>query len=82
MKVSYKTKNTCSSEINFEIEDNIVRNVEFINGCPGNLIAISKLVDGLDVDTVIEKCRGIKCGRKSTSCADQLASAIQEATKK
>lgn len=78
MKVTYKTKNTCSSEINFEIEDNIIKNVGFINGCPGNLIAISKLVDGLDIDTVIKKCKGIKCGRKSTSCADQLASAIQE----
>jgi len=78
MKVVYKTKNTCSSEIKFDLEDNIVKNVEFTNGCSGNLQAISKLVDGLDVDTVISKCKGIKCGRKNTSCADQLANAIQE----
>jgi uncharacterized protein TIGR03905 len=78
MKVVYKTKNTCSSEIKFDIEDNIIRNVEFKNGCPGNLQAISQLVDGLDADTVLSKIKGIKCGRKDTSCADQLATAINE----
>jgi uncharacterized protein TIGR03905 len=76
MKVVYKTKNTCSSEIKFDLEDNIVKNVEFTNGCSGNLQAIGKLVDGLDVDTIVKKCKGIKCGRKDTSCADQLASAV------
>ena len=78
MKVVYKTKGTCSSEIKFDLEDNIVKNVEFTNGCSGNLQAISKLVDGLDADTIIRKCKGIKCGRKNTSCGDQLAVAIQE----
>lgn len=76
MKITYKTKNTCSSEIIFDIEDNIIKNVKFTGGCNGNLQAISKLVDGLDVDTVISKCKGIQCGRKNTSCADQLATAI------
>lgn len=79
MKVTYKTKNTCSKEIKFDIEDNIIKNVVFEDGCDGNLKAISALVEGLDAATVIEKIKGIKCGRKKTSCADQLANAIQEA---
>lgn len=79
MKVIYKTKNTCSKEIKFDIEDNIIKNVVFEDGCDGNLKAISALVEGLDAKMVIEKIKGIRCGRKKTSCADQLATAIQEA---
>ena len=80
MKVVYKTKNTCSSEIKFDIDEatKVVNNVEFTNGCNGNLQAISKLVDGLDAETILSKIKGIKCGRKDTSCADQLAAAITQ----
>lgn len=82
MEYIYKTKGTCSTEIKISIDGNTVENIEFKNGCEGNLKAISSLVKGLKVDDVIERCSGITCGRKKTSCADQLATAIREACNK
>lgn len=79
---TYKTKGTCSSKIDFDISDNKLTNVKFTGGCNGNLQGISKLVEGMDVNEVIKKLKGIKCGYKSTSCPDQLASAIEEIVKK
>lgn len=81
MQFEYKTKGTCSQRIIFEIEDNKVRNVQFIGGCNGNLKGISSLVDGMDVNEVISRIEGICCGMKPTSCPDQLAKALKEATK-
>ncbi|MBR3978899.1 MAG: TIGR03905 family TSCPD domain-containing protein [Oscillospiraceae bacterium] len=81
MQYEYKTKGTCSQRILFEIEDGKVKNVQFIGGCNGNLQGISKLVEGRDVLEVIEKIEGIHCGVKPTSCPDQLAKALKEATK-
>lgn len=75
---SYKTKGTCSSQIDFDVEDNKVKNVNFYGGCNGNLQGISTLIDGMEVDDVIKKLEGIKCGFKSTSCPDQLAKALKE----
>lgn len=75
----YKTQGTCSSKINFEIVDGKVRNVSFLGGCNGNLQGISKLVEGMDVDEVINRLKGTKCGFKSTSCPDQLARALEQA---
>lgn len=80
-KYSYKTQGTCSREINFNVEDNKVYNVEFIGGCNGNLKAIGKLVEGLDIDFVVNKLLGNQCGPRNTSCADQLAKALLEAKK-
>ena len=79
MVYNYKTKNTCSSNIKVEIEGNIVRNIEFTGGCNGNLKAIPILVDGWTVEQIEEKCTGITCGRRPTSCADQLARAVRAA---
>ena len=79
MKYSYKTKGTCSSQINFNIDGDVVTGVEFIGGCNGNLKAISKLVDGLSVGEIEEKLLGNTCGFKNTSCADQLAIAVRKA---
>lgn len=79
MQYEYKTKGTCSQRILFEIEDNKLMNVEFIGGCNGNLQGISKLVEGMDVDEVIQRISGIRCGMKPTSCPDQLATALKEA---
>ena len=79
MKYSYKTSGTCSSKIDFEIEDGIIKNIVFTGGCNGNLQAIPKLVEGLTVAQVEEKIGGIKCGFKNTSCGDQLAKACREA---
>lgn len=80
MQYEYKTRGTCSQRILFEIEDNKVQNVQFIGGCNGNLQGISRLVEGMDVESVIEKIEGIHCGMKPTSCPDQLARALKEAT--
>ena len=79
MQYEYKTKGTCSQRILFEINEGKVENVQFIGGCNGNLQGISKLVEGMDVDTVIERIAGIHCGMKPTSCPDQLAKALTEA---
>ncbi len=79
MKYSYKTNGTCSQVINFEIEDGVIKNVSFIGGCNGNLKAISKLVEGKKAAEIADILRGNTCGPRSTSCADQLARAIDEA---
>lgn len=79
MKYTYKTKGTCSSEINFEIEDGIIYNVSFKGGCNGNLKAISKLVEGKAADEISALLRGNTCGFKKTSCADQLSLALEKA---
>ncbi|MDR3301192.1 MAG: TIGR03905 family TSCPD domain-containing protein [Spirochaetaceae bacterium] len=73
----YETSGTCSSEIHFDIKDGKVRDVVFEGGCNGNLKAIGKLVDGMDAAECIAKLKGISCGRKPTSCGDQLAHAIE-----
>jgi len=77
MEYSYKTKGTCSREIIFEVEDNKVKNVQFIGGCNGNLKGIGALVEGMDMDEIISRVEGIRCGMKSTSCPDQLAQALK-----
>ena len=80
MQYQYKTKGTCSQRILFEIKDGCVYNVTYLGGCHGNLQGISRLVEGMPVAEVIEKVRGIRCGMKPTSCPDQLAKALEEAT--
>ena len=79
MEYTYKTYGTCSTKIEFEIEDGVVKNVRFTNGCNGNLKAISALVEGRKKEEVIRILKGIKCGFKDTSCGDQLARALEEA---
>lgn len=79
MQYCYKTKGTCSQMISFEIEYGVLKNVQFLGGCNGNLKGISSLVEGLDAQTVIDRLEGTTCGMKSTSCPDQLAKAIKEA---
>lgn len=80
--MQYKTKGVCSQMINFEIEDNKVKNVEFIGGCNGNLKGIARLIEGMDVNDAISRIEGIQCGYKKTSCPDQLAEALKKATGK
>ena len=75
MTYTYKTKGTCSTQIDLELEGNIVHNVKFTGGCNGNLQAIPKLVEGLTVEQVEEKIGGISCNGRPTSCGDQLAKA-------
>jgi uncharacterized protein (TIGR03905 family) len=75
----YKTSGTCSTKICFDIKDDKIYNVSFENGCNGNLKSISILVDGMETGELIKKLKGVTCGRRSTSCGDQLAKAVEQA---
>lgn len=79
MKYSYKTTGTCSVQIDFDINDDIISNIVFKGGCNGNLKAISKLLEGKSVDYIESMLRGNQCGARGTSCADQLAIAVRKA---
>lgn len=79
MKTFYKTQGTCSQSIEVDVEDGIIKSVGFVGGCHGNLQGISKIVEGMRVSDVIARFEGIKCGRKPTSCPDQLAKALRAA---
>lgn len=76
-KISYKTRGTCSSQINIEVEGDTVKKVQFVGGCHGNTQGVSKLVEGMKVEDVINKLEGIDCKGKGTSCPDQLAKALK-----
>lgn len=80
--MQYQPKGVCSQMIQFDIEDNKVKNVGFTGGCNGNTQGISRLVEGMDVDDAISRLEGIHCGYKQTSCPDQLAKALKQATGK
>ncbi len=75
---TYLTHGTCSMQIKFEVENNIIRYVEFVGGCSGNTQGISRLVEGMDVNEAISRLEGIRCGGRPTSCPDQLARALKE----
>ncbi len=79
MHFEYKTKGTCSQMIYFDVVEGKVHNVEFLGGCNGNLQGLSKLVEGMNIDDVIERISNIHCGSKPTSCPDQLSCALKEA---
>ena len=74
----YKTRGTCSQKILFDVENGKVKNVQFIGGCNGNLKGIAALVKGQKASDIVNRCSGICCGMKSTSCPDQLACALKE----
>jgi uncharacterized protein (TIGR03905 family) len=82
MKKTYFTKGTCSSRIDIDIEDGVIKSAQFHGGCEGNLQGISQLVAGMDAVRARDLLSGIRCGRKSTSCPDQLAKAIEAALEK
>ena len=77
MKKHY-TEGVCATEIHFEIEGGILKDVKFEGGCDGNLKAVSVLVKGMKVEDVILKLKGIPCGSNTTSCADQLTKALEK----
>lgn len=78
MNYRYKTEGTCSSLIEFTLEDGRLKNVKFTGGCDGNLQAIGKLVEGMKAEDVIRRCKGISCNGRPTSCGDQLATALYQ----
>lgn len=75
---TFETTGVCAKKIFFDIEDNKVKNVSFEGGCSGNLQGVAKLVEGMDINEVVHKLKGISCGQKNTSCPDQLANALKE----
>lgn len=83
MKYVYQTKNTCSKQIRFDLNDDSVTNVEFLGGgCPGNLKALPRLVEGMTVSEIQNKLSDIICGFRGTSCAAELSKAVKEAYEK
>ena len=79
MNYTYKTSGTCSTQIDLELEEGVIKSVAFTGGCNGNLKGICTLVQGLPAEEVIGKLRGTTCGGKATSCPDQLSRALQAA---
>ncbi len=79
MKYSYEPRGVCPMQIDFDINGDIITNIRFTGGCNGNLKAISKLVNGMTVDQIEGALKGNTCGKKPTSCADQLARAVRQA---
>ena len=77
-KLTYKTQGTCSSHIEIEVEDGVIKEVFYWGGGNGNLQGISRLVKGMKVDDVIAKLEGVRCGNRATSCPDQLCKALRE----
>ena len=75
---NYMTQGTCSQRIDFDLEDGKLHNVTFLGGCPGNLAAIGKLLEGADARETADLLRGNTCGRRPTSCTDQLSRAIDK----
>ncbi len=77
-KKVYKPEGVCSKQISFNYENGVMHNLEFIGGCNGNLKAIGKLCEGMELTKIVEILEGNKCGFRNTSCADQLTKAIRE----
>ena len=78
MEYIYEPEGVCSHKIIFDIENNIIKSVNIIGGCPGNTVGLSKLLEGQNIDDVIKKLKGIPCGYKGTSCPDQIAKALEK----
>ena len=82
MEYRYTPKGVCSMQMIFEIDNNIIKSLKIIGGCPGNTVGVSRLVVGKNIDEVIEMLKGIPCGMRGTSCPDQVAIALEEYKKK
>ena len=78
MKYTYSPQGVCSMQMIFEIDGNIIKDLQIIGGCPGNTVGVSHLVKGKNIDEVISLLKGIPCGARGTSCPDQVARALQE----
>ena len=78
MEYNYTPQGVCSMQMIFEIDNNIIKSLKIIGGCPGNTLGVSRLVVGKSVDEVIEMLKGIPCGTRGTSCPDQVAIALEE----
>ena len=79
MTHKYTTRGVCSRSVTFDLSDGILHNVRFEGGCAGNTQGVAALIEGMATDEAIRRLQGIRCGFKSTSCPDQLATALQKA---
>ncbi len=79
MTIQYTPRGVCSRSFTIQVEDGIIRSVLVVGGCDGNLKGISSLLEGMPVTEAIRRMEGIRCGRKPTSCPDQLAQALKTA---
>ena len=79
MRYTFRTQGVCSRAISFDLDGDVVTGIQFEGGCPGNLKAIARLVDGWTVDKIEEYLKGNTCGHRPTSCADQLAIGVRTA---
>lgn len=82
MPFKFETKNVCSKLITFDLDGNVVHNVKFVGGCPGQSQALPRLVEGMTVEEITNRLQGINCAGRGTSCADQLAKAVNSAYSK
>ena len=82
MTYEYNPRGVCSRKMIFNIEDGVIKSLEVVGGCNGNLAGISSIVEGMDAEEVIDRFDGIRCGFKQTSCPDQFAEALREALEK
>ena len=73
---AYEPKGVCARQLVITVDDNRIADIEIIGGCPGNLLGISNLLKGMEIDEVIKRFNGVPCGRKPTSCPDQIATAL------
>ena len=78
MIYKYQPKGVCSKEFIFDIEDNVIKDLKIIDGCEGNSSGISSLLKGMKIEEVITRLKGITCGRKNTSCPDQISKALEK----
>ena len=79
MQITFRPRGTCSQLMEIETEGGIVKSLKVTGGCDGNLKGIASLIEGMEIDEVITRLEGIRCGRKPTSCPDQLAQALKKA---
>lgn len=78
MHIKYNTKGVCAARVEFDIEDGVVKNINFLGGCDGNHKGLAALAEGMSPEEAAKRLRGITCGRRDTSCPDQLAVALEE----
>lgn len=79
MEIHYTPKGVCSRQIDIVVENDVIKSVKFTGGCSGNTQGVAALATGMKVQDYLNRCKGIRCGSKSTSCPDQLARALEEA---
>ena len=78
MEYRYKPQGVCSVEMIFDIDNEIVKKLKIVGGCPGNTVGVSRLIENKKIDEIIKMLKGIPCGLRGTSCPDQVAKALEE----